>query len=121
MIDPGLAGSGGWKPKKKSTKSWWGALVFLIVLASVIAGFHFGGKELLRVQADQRAVERVELPVPTEDRPQVTEWRVDGRGQSITYRFAIFPNGLECLVSSRHMTCNWDHFNANRAVEETDS
>lgn len=109
-----------YKPKK-SGRNWWVALVFLIVLASVIAGFHYGGQELLKVQADQQAVERVPLPVPAEEQPQVTDWAIKSKGQTIRYRFAIFPNGLECLVSTRHMSCNWDHFNANRAVEETDS
>lgn len=118
-------GGVGYKPKK-SNKGWWITLWLLLLLASLVAGFHFGGKELLKHQADRQAVERVALPVPTAEKPKVTTWELRISGSTIDhYRFLVFPNGLECLsINSRQTTCNWEKFNADpwlKADRETDS
>ena len=113
-------GGGGWRPERKGSNWSWIALVVLLIFASVIAGFHYGGQRLLKHQADQNAVDSIAIPTPAEERPKVIEWsaRVSS-GTQIVYRFVVFPNGLECLTTSaRNTTCNWAKFNADRVLEE---
>lgn len=106
-----------YKSKKKSNILWWAALWSIVLVGCMVAGFHYGGIELLKLQADERAVASLELPVPQAEQPQVTKWEVRiSRGTSIHYRFMVFPNGLECLtIHTRQTTCNWAKFNAERA------
>ena len=104
--------------KRKSTRNWWVALVFLIVLASVIAGFHYGGQELLKVQADQRAVETVSIPISDPHSGRIRGSK--DPAQDILWREFTLPSGLECVqlrqVNSSAFTyvCNYEKHNADR-------
>lgn len=105
-----------YKSKKKSNILWWAALWSIVLVGCMVAGFHYGGIELLKLQADERAVASLELPVPQAEQPKVTTWKVKAGGQTLTYRFMVFPNGLECLTAgARAPDCNWAKYNAEQA------
>ena len=107
--------------KKKSSKGWWSALAFLLVLGATVAGFQYGGKELLKQYSDERAVKTIELPVTD---PSVTKrWMQDiGKGRNKVYTAAVtlevgYP-GLECLYTVLGPTCNWAKYNAEQEVAQ---
>ena len=112
-----LDSSASWKPKK-SSKLWWVTLWSIVLLGCMVAGFHYGGIELLKLQADQRAVESVPLPIHD---PSVTAyWMQDiGKGRTKVYSASVtlqkgYP-GLECLYTTLGPICNWEKYNAEQA------